>query len=379
MDSYRDGAVLKSLLRDIRGLAPGGRSNPIRIMEVCGTHTMALHRHGLKPLLAEAGVDMISGPGCPVCVTPDSYHEAALDLVAGRSDVILAAFGDMTRVPTRRGALQHAVPARGSRLIIVYSPAESLELARRNPSRQVVFFGAGFETTIPSIGLAVRQARRERLQNYSVLAALWLIRPPLRALCEAGDVAVGGFLYPGHVSAITGLNPFRFIPAEFGIPGAVAGFEPVDILLGLKSILEQVRRGRPEVANAYARVVRRGGNPRALRLMASTFEPRDAVWRGLGRIPSSGLKLKPAFASYDAARRFGLNLEGEDADLPGCRCGAVLRGAASPPDCPLFGSACHPDSPRGPCMVSYEGACLIHFKFGAKEGRRGGKKKQAGR
>jgi hydrogenase expression/formation protein HypD len=371
MDPFRAGTVLKSLLRDIAGLAGRGRSRPLRIMEVCGTHTMALHRHGLKPLLAEAGVDMISGPGCPVCVTPDAYHEAALDLLTGRGDLILAAFGDMTRVPTRRGAVQHAVPARGSRLKIVYAPGESLELARRNPARQVVFFGAGFETTIPSIGLAVREARRERLRNYSVLAALWLIEPPLRALCEGGEAAIDGFLYPGHVSAITGLRPYAFIPAEFGIPGAVAGFEPADILIGLKSVLEQIASGRPEVANAYARVVRPEGNVRALRLMDSLFEPRDAVWRGLGRIPRSGLELKRAYARFDARRRFGLSLEADGADLPGCRCGDVLRGAASPPDCRLFGAACKPHSPRGPCMVSYEGACLIRFKHGGKGGRGG--------
>lgn len=379
MDPYRNRTILKRLLEEIARLRPGGLAKPIRIMEVCGTHTMALHRHGLKPLLADAGIDMISGPGCPVCITPDAYHEAAMDLLAGRNDVILAAFGDMTRVPTRRGALRYAVPSRGSRLKIIYSPAESLEIARRNPSRQVVFFGAGFETTIPSIGLAVREARRERLRNYSVLAALWLIQPPLRALCEAGEAGIGGFLYPGHVSVITGLRPYAFIPAEFGIPGAVAGFEPADILLGLKAILEQVRRGRPEVANAYARAVRPEGNPKALKLMASLFEPCDAVWRGLGRIPASGLRLKTALAPFDAVRRFGLDLVGEDADLPGCRCGDVLRGAASPPDCPLFAAACKPDSPRGPCMVSYEGACLVHFKYAEKDGRRGRTKKKTGR
>jgi hydrogenase expression/formation protein HypD len=378
MNPYRDGTILKGLLGDIGRSVPPGRSKPLRIMEVCGTHTMALHRHGLKPLLAGAGVDMISGPGCPVCVTPDAYHEAALDLLTGREDIILAAFGDMTRVPTRRGAIQHAVPARGSRLRIVYAPGESLEIARRNPSREVVFFGAGFETTIPSIGLTVREARGARLPNYSVLAALWLIGPPLRALCEgAGGAGIDGFLYPGHVSAITGLEPYAFIPAEFGIPGAVAGFEPADILLGLKSVLDQIRRGRPEVANAYARVVRPGGNVKALALMKSLFEPRDAVWRGLGRIPGSGLALKKAFGRFDAVRRFGLSLGGNEADLPGCRCGDVLRGAVSPPECPLFASACKPDSPRGPCMVSYEGACLVHFKYAGKGGRPG--KTKAGR
>jgi hydrogenase expression/formation protein HypD len=341
-------------------------------MEVCGTHTMALHRYGLKPLLAAAGVEMVSGPGCPVCITPDAYHEAALDFLTGRENVILTAFGDMTRVPTRRGSLQRAVPARGSRLRIVYSPGESLDLARRNPSRPVVFFGAGFETTIPSIGLTVRQARRERLRNYSVLAALWLIGPPLRALCSSDEVRIDGFLYPGHVSAVTGRKPFEFIPAEFGLPGAIGGFEPADILLGLKSVLDQIRSGRPEVANAYGRVVRPEGNLKAQRLMASLFEPRDAIWRGLGRIPGSGLGFKKAYAGFDAVARHGLTLRDESADLPGCRCGAILRGAAVPSDCPLFGRVCRPDAPHGPCMVSYEGACLIHFKYAAPRGGKRG-------
>lgn len=374
MDPYRDRTIIKGLLGEIGRLANTTPGKPFRIMEVCGTHTMALHRHGLKPLLAEAGVEMISGPGCPVCITPDSYHEAALDLLAGRDDIILAAFGDMTRVPTRRGSLQRAVPARGSRLRIVYSPNESLELARRHPSREVVFFGAGFETTIPSIGLTVKEAQRERLRNFSVLAALWLIEPPLRVLCEAGEAGIDGFLYPGHVSAVTGLKPFAFIPAEFNLPGAVAGFEPADILLGLKSVLEQIRSGRPEVANAYGRVVRPEGNVKAREIMDSLFEPHDAVWRGLGLIPRSGLRLKKGYARYDAVPRHGLNLSSEGSDLPGCRCGAILRGVASPPDCPLFGSKCKPGSPHGPCMVSYEGACLIHYKYAGKGGRHGGTK-----
>jgi len=371
MEPFRDKKIIGSLLRELARLTARVPGSAVRIMEICGTHTMTLHRYGLKSLLAKAGIDMVSGPGCPVCITPDAYHEAALDLLTNRDDLILAAFGDMTRVPTRRGSLQQAVPARGSRLRIVYSPGESLELARRNPSRGVVFFGAGFETTIPSIGLTVRQARRERLPNYSVLAALWLIGPPLRALCEAGEVKIDGFLYPGHVSAVTGRKPFEFIPVEFGLPGAIAGFEPADILLGLRSILGQMLDGKPEVANAYGRVVRPEGNVRAQKIMASLFEPRDAAWRGLGRIPRSGLTLKAAYARYDAVRRHGLILNEASSDPPGCRCGEILRGSASPSDCPLFSVKCRPDAPYGPCMVSYEGACLIHFKYAGKEKNHG--------
>lgn len=363
MKQLRDGKAIRGLLRDIAGLARRLPS-PLRIMEVCGTHTMALFKHGLSPLLAEAGVEMVSGPGCPVCITPNALHEAAISLLGGHEGLTLATFGDMTRVPTRQGSLQTAVPARDSRLKIVYSPEEALALARSAPGRETVFFGAGFETTIPAIAMTVKEARTAGLANFSVLRALWLIPPALRALLEAGRIGVAGFLYPGHVSAIIGLEPYAFVAEEFGVPGAVAGFEPGDILLAVRSVLGQAVEGKPRVALEYARAVRPGGNPVARKVMAEVLEPCDATWRGLGTIPASGLKFRRAYAGFDAASKFGLRTSAPARDLPGCRCGDVLRAVLRPDACQLFGVTCTPESPLGPCMVSYEGACLIHYKYG---------------
>ncbi len=369
MEELRDKRAVANLLREIGHLARR-LSSPVRIMEVCGTHTMSLFKHGLTPLLADAGVEMISGPGCPVCITPDGLHEAAIGLVSGKSHLSLATFGDMTRVPTSKGSLQSAIPAQDSRLRIVYSPEEALEESRRHSSRDVVFFGAGFETTIPAIALTVARAFEERLDNFSVLPALWLIPPALRALLSSKETAVSGFIYPGHVSAIIGTRPYSFVAAEHGLPGAVAGFEPGDILLAVRSILNQIHEGRPRVAMEYGRVVREEGNPTALAVMRRVFEPFDALWRGLGVIPGSGLKLRKKFVRFDAEAKYGLRISREDRHMPRCRCGEVLRGVQVPEDCPLFGKACGPDSPLGPCMVSFEGACLIHFKYGTRKDRK---------
>lgn len=343
--------------------------SPVKIMEVCGTHTMTLHRFGLKPLLEEAGVEMISGPGCPVCITPDYYHEAIIDLITSQKNILVCTFGDMTRVPTRKGALQTVVPVEGSKIKIVYSPEEALELARKNPEKQVIFFGAGFETTIPAIVYTVKKAHQEGLKNYSLFSALWLIPPALEAIINSKEIAIAGFIYPGHVSTIIGERAYSFIAEKYGLPGAIAGFEPADILLGILSVAKQIRKKQPEVANEYKRVVRTEGNPQALALMEEMLEKFDAVWRGLGVIPESGLKLKPVYANFDAIHRFGLKLLPERITKSTCRCGDVLKGLIKPEECPLFGRVCNPDNPKGPCMVSYEGACLIEYKYssGVKE------------
>ncbi len=363
MDELRDEKAIRRLLAEIASKA-ARLPRPVRVMEVCGTHTMSLFRYGLTPLLEDAGVEMVSGPGCPVCITPDALHEAAIELLSGREGLTVASFGDMTRVPTRRGSLRTAVPARSSRLRVVYSPDEALDEARSHPDRETVFFGAGFETTIPGIAMAVKRAAADGLGNFSVLPALWLIPPALRAMLEAGDAAVDGFIYPGHVTAVIGLAPYEFVPEKYGIPGAVAGFEPGDILLAVRSVLGQAVEGRPRVALEYARAVRPEGNPVARAVMDEVLEPKDAVWRGLGRIPASGLGLRGKFARFDAFVRYGLAAEPSTRDLPGCRCGEVLRAVIRPEQCALFGRKCTPDSPLGPCMVSYEGACLVHYKYG---------------
>jgi hydrogenase expression/formation protein HypD len=362
LEETRDRRVIQALLKEIE---KGTRafSSSVRIMEVCGTHTMTVHKYGLKSLLEEAGVEVISGPGCPVCITPNEIHEAAIELVTENPDFILTTFGDMTRVPTSKGSLQRAAPAKGSMLKIVYSPQETLEIAASNPEKNVVFFGVGFETTIPAIALTVKKAFEDGLANFSLLSALWLIPPPLEAIVKAKEIAIDGFLYPGHVSAIIGEKPYGFIAEEYKIPGAICGFEPTDILIGILSVIKQRQEGKAIVSNEYTRVVRPLGNPKGLAIMEEMLETKDAHWRGLGLIPRSGLKLKKKYDVYDAEAKFKLKIKEGSGDLPGCRCGEVLRGLISPPQCPLYAKKCNPDFPYGPCMVSFEGACLVHYKY----------------
>jgi hydrogenase expression/formation protein HypD len=362
MKEFRDKKIINALLSQIERKA-GSLERPIKIMEVCGTHTMSIHRYGLKRQLEEIGITMLSGPGCPVCITPNSYHEAAIELVTRKSPLVLTTFGDMTRVPTHKGSLQTTVPARNSQVKIVYSPQEALELAKQNSDKDVVFFGVGFETTIPSIALVVKQAWELGLENFSLLSALWIIPPPLKAIAASEKTSIQGFLYPGHVSAIIGVEPYRFIPRDYRIAGAVAGFEPADILLGISSITTQIQNNNPTVANTYSRVVSPDGNAHAIAVMEEMLEVKDVQWRGLGKIPKSGLTLKKEYSHYDAQSRFQLSFAGESKDLKGCRCGDVLKGIIPPTECPLFGHKCRPDDPYGPCMVSYEGACLIFYKY----------------
>lgn len=362
MDELRDSQIIRGLLADIEKKSRPIHE-PIKIMEVCGTHTMTIHKFGLRKLLEDVGVKMLSGPGCPVCITPNETHETAISLVTERERTILATFGDMTRVPTQMGSLQTIVPASGSLVKIVYSPQESLNLASQNPDKDVIFFGVGFETTIPAIAHTAKTASDEKLKNYSILSALWIIPPPLRAILESRDTEIQGFLYPGHVSAIIGEKPYRFIPREFGIPGCITGFEPSDILLGISSILDQINEGNARIANEYSRVVRAEGNPKAQALMEDICTLKDAHWRGLGSIPRSGLRLKRKYSAFDAEEKYGLDIKEGSQDMPGCRCGDVLKGKISPPECPLFAAKCNPDSPHGPCMVSFEGACLAYYKY----------------
>lgn len=364
VQELRDKNVIRGLLQEIGTLAAGIKT-PLKIMEVCGTHTMAIYRYGLKKLLLENGIEMLSGPGCPVCITPNEIHAAAIKLVTENNNFILTTFGDMTRVPTQSGSLQTIVPAPGSQVKVVYSPEESLEIARQDPGQEIMFFGVGFETTIPSIAATVKQAAVEKINNFSVLSAFWLVPPPLHALLESDEILIQGFLYPGHVSAIIGEEPYRFIPEKYGIPGAIAGFEPGEILLAISSILQQTIAKKAAVINRYTRVVRPEGNPHAVALMNDMLDLKDSHWRGLGLIPKSGLRLNPEYAQYDAEIKFNLNIEGGSGDLPGCRCGEILQAKIKPEECPLYGNKCTPNSPYGPCMVSFEGACLAYFKYGS--------------
>ncbi|MCL1915208.1 MAG: hydrogenase formation protein HypD [Desulfovibrionaceae bacterium] len=338
---------------------------PARFMEVCGTHTVSIFRSGLRSLLPP-GLTHLSGPGCPVCVTHDSEIAACLGLA--EKDLILASFGDMLRVPGPGGLSLKEARGKGARVEVVYSPLEALQLAQRRPADRVVFLAAGFETTAPAVAACLQSARREKIGNFFVLSLHKLVPPALRALLAEdrgkGVPPVSAFILPGHVSTVLGVGPYSFIAEEFGRPGVISGFEAADILQSLILILESLIAGRPAIFNQYLRAVSPAGNPRARRILDEIFEPRDALWRGLGRIPASGLIPRADYADFDAWRVFGLEVR-ESPPPPGCRCGEVLRGRIRPPDCPLFGKACTPATPVGACMVSAEGSCAAYHQYQA--------------
>ncbi|MFH1086693.1 MAG: hydrogenase formation protein HypD, partial [Chloroflexota bacterium] len=312
-------------------------------------------------------VRLLSGPGCPVCVTADADIDQAIAL-ARRPHVTVATFGDMLGVPGSHASLQEA-RASGADVRVVYSALDALALARQQPRRQVVMLGVGFETTAPTVAAALAQARQEGLANYLVYALHKLTPPAMRAILDAGEVRVDAVLGPGHVTTITGWHAWDFLPREYGIGCAVAGFEPVDILQGVLALAQAAAEGVPAVANPYARSATPDGNRVAQALMAEVFRVDVAAWRGLGRIPASGLSLRPAYAAHDARLALGLAEApaAEPAERRGCRCGAVLRAVIEPPDCPLFGAVCTPERPIGPCMVSAEGACAAHYRYGGAE------------
>lgn len=349
---------------DIRRRA-GGRS--LRLMEVCGTHTVAIARSGLKSLLPE-GIRLISGPGCPVCVTPQESIDRMIAR-AGRPETILATFGDMLRVPGTSSSLQEA-KAGGADVRIVYSPLQALKLARDNPGRRVVLPAIGFETTHPAVAAVVEEAQKAGLDNFFLIAAGRLIPPALEYLLSDPALRIDGLLCPGHVSVIIGLAPYRELALRHRVPCAVAGFEPVDILGAVRELVRLATAGRGEAVNLYPRAVRAGGNPKARRMMERVFKPADAKWRGLGMIPSSGLTLRPAYQRFDIDRVDPIEVP-PPAEDPSCICGRVLRGLADPVDCPRFGAGCDPRRPLGPCMVSVEGACAAWFRYGGGGGESG--------
>lgn len=355
LDEYRDGALVAPLAMRLKAAA----DRPVRIMEICGTHTMAIFRQGIRDLLPQ-GFSLISGPGCPVCVTPPGYIDAAAGLAKNR-DVILCTFGDMLRVPGRRTSLA-AEKADGADIRVLYSPLDAVGIAAGHPGKHVVFLGIGFETTAPVVALSVLEAAGRDLGNYSVFSAHKRVPPVLEALAGDPELRLDGFLCPGHVCTVTGLQPFRFLAERHGLPGAVAGFEASDILRALLWLTDMIRTGRPEVVNAYPRAVTESGNRRAQEVLRRVFADTDSVWRGLGSIPRSGLELRPEFARFDAARRFCPDVP-DDAATDGCLCGEILKGRKTPPECGLYKTACTPASPRGACMVSTEGTCAAYYKY----------------
>ena len=355
IDEFRDSAASGKLAEAL--LAYKGRK--LNIMEVCGTHTMAIFRYGIRELLPD-GVRLVSGPGCPVCVTPVGYIDAAV-AAAKLDNSIITTFGDLIRVPGSAATLA-GEKANGADIRIVYSPLDALAIARENPEKKVTFLSVGFETTTPVCALTVLKAREENLRNFFILPANKTMPEALKLLAADRTAGIDGYLYPGHVSTIIGTGFYGEIAEKYGIPGVVAGFEPLDILHAVLTLTELCNRPKKQVVNEYSRFVRNEGNPLAMDKMYEVFEAVDSEWRGLGCIPGSGLAVRIKYEAFDAWKVFGLSW-GTGREPKGCLCGEVLKGKAVPADCGLFGRICTPESPAGACMVSSEGTCAAYYRY----------------
>lgn len=358
MQPYKNKDYAQHLLEQLRQEAV----RPLSAMEVCGTHTVAIARSGLRDLLPK-NIRLISGPGCPVCVTDDLDLDIVIAL-ARQPEIIMVTFGDMMRVPGTQSSLLEA-KSRGADVRVVYSPTDAVALAAERPDKQVVFLAVGFETTIPTIAVAVEQAVQQGLQNFSIFSLHKLVPPVMEALLTDPEVKLDAFINPGHVCTILGTEPFHFIAEQYGKPCVVTGFEAVDIMEALLMILRQYNQGRPAVEIQYKRAVRPEGNHVARTFINKYFAPVNARWRGIGEVPGSGLALREEFAYLDAQKRFPITA------TPGkraknCSCGQVLKGLKLPYECALFGKACTPMKPVGPCMVSTEGSCAAYYRYGAQ-------------
>jgi len=364
VDEFRDPAKAKALFGEIERLVgdiPVCEQRPLQIMEVCGGHTHAIFRYGLEQMLPTA-IELVHGPGCPVCVLPMGRVDDCVAL-AHRPEVIFTTFGDAMRVPGSKQSLLQA-KADGADVRIVYSPLDALGLARKHPDREVVFFGLGFETTMPSTALTILQAEAERIDNFSVFCNHITIVPTLEALLRDPELSLDGFIGPGHVSMVIGTEPYGFIAERYRKPFVVSGFEPLDILQALWMVLRQIQEGRAKIENQYTRVVAEHGNGQALAAVQQVYELRDFFeWRGLGSIDHSGVRIRSAYARFDAERKFDLpDLQVEDPEV--CQCGEVLKGLIKPWQCRVFGTGCTPESPMGALMVSAEGACAAYYQYG---------------
>jgi hydrogenase expression/formation protein HypD len=367
VDEFRDAAKAATLVREIGAMVAAigpDPKRPLQIMEVCGGHTHAMFRYGIEAMLPD-GIELVHGPGCPVCVLPIGRVDDCV-AIAEQPEVIFATFGDAIRVPGSRKSLLQA-KAGGADVRIVYSPMDALALARAHPDREIVFFGLGFETTMPATALTVLQAATEGIANFSVFCNHITIVPTIRAILDSPDLQLDGFLGPGHVSMVIGTTPYEFIARHYRKPMVVAGFEPLDILQSLWMVLKQIAEGRCEIENQYARIVAESGNTPALDAVARVFELREAfAWRGLGSIDRSGVRLREGYAQFDAERKFALpNAQIEDPAA--CQCGEVLKGTLKPRQCRLFGTGCTPENPVGALMVSSEGACAAYYRYGGGE------------
>lgn len=360
IDEFRDPELIKQAVREIAALAPEKHT---KIMEVCGGHTHSIHRFGLQQFLPPT-VELVHGPGCPVCVLPMSRVDDGLDL-SDHPHVILTAFGDMMRVPGHGGSLLER-KARGADVRMVYSPLDALKIAQQNPEKEVVFFAIGFETTTPSTALTLMKAKAESVKNFSVFCNHIVLPPALVAVLDSKDMTVDAFIGPGHVSTVIGVRPYDFIATDYGRPVVVSGFEPLDLLQSIVLLLRQLRDGEAKVVNNYARVVPDNGNQAAIKAMDNVFELRETFeWRGMGFIPKSALQICEEYAAWDTERKFAVKqvMEVTFEAHAGARCGDVLRGAVKPTDCPLYGTVCTPEHPVGALMVSSEGACAAYHQY----------------
>lgn len=360
IDEYRNAGLGKGLIERIKRRS----TKSVRLMEFCGGHTVTIFKHGLRQLLPPT-IEMLSGPGCPVCVTASADLDKAIAL-ARLPDVTITTFGDMVRVPGSYSSLAQA-KAEGADVRIVYSTQDALNIARNNPLRSVIFLGIGFETTAPTVAASILEATQAGINNYYVLSLHKLCPPVMKAILDAGEVRLDGIICPGHVSAIIGSYPYRFVARDYGIACVVSGFEPLDVLLCVDMLVAQVESGKPGVEIAYRRGVRPEGNQRALEVMNQVFEPDDANWRGMGVVPQSGLMLREDYRRFDAEQAFKIELE-PPREPEGCLCGDILRGVKTPPDCKLFRRVCSPEHPVGPCMVSSEGSCSTYYHYGGDYG-----------
>jgi hydrogenase expression/formation protein HypD len=366
VDEFRNIKLIKEVTGKIREIMPEYKVN---IMEVCGTHTQSFYRFGLDKILP-VNLRLISGPGCPVCVSSQEYIDSAIKL-AQEKDTLILTFGDMLRIPGTHSTLERE-RAKSGNVHVVYSALDSLKVAKLNPDKKVIFLAVGFETTAPTIALSIISAAKEKIKNLSFLSSLKLIPPAMEYLLQDKRLKLNGFLCPGHVSAIIGTRPYGFIPKKYHIGCCVAGFEPLDMLEGIYLLLRQVIKNRPKVENQYSRVVTRNGNTKAVKIINKVFKVTDANWRGLGKFRGSGLKIRNEYVNFDAASVFSLShpcLSGRQEPTAisrqqkRCRCAEVLKGLIRPDECALFKKSCSPENPFGPCMVSIEGACNAYYKY----------------
>ncbi|MDJ0799175.1 MAG: hydrogenase formation protein HypD [Calothrix sp. MO_167.B12] len=358
VDEFREPEKAQALLQEIKKLSS---NSPLKIMEVCGGHTHSIFKYGIEEILPH-NIELIHGPGCPVCVMPRGRLDDAI-YISQQPNVIFTTFGDAMRVPGSTTSLLQA-KANGADIRMVYSPLDSLKIAKENPDKQVVFFALGFETTAPSTAFTILQAARENIPNFSMFSNHVLVIPALQALLDNPDLQLDGFVGPGHVSMVIGTQPYEFIAQKYSKPIVISGFEPLDILQSIWMLLQQISEHRCQVENQYNRLVQPAGNTIALNAMNQVFEVRDNFeWRGLGDIPNSGLKIRPEYAQFDAEIKFTLPNQ-KVADNKACQCGEILKGVLKPWQCKVFGTACTPENPIGTCMVSSEGACAAYYKYG---------------